>query len=199
MARKIEIDVPGGYPAFRRKEADFEIPVLQVTDTFGVNQGLDLDDEGEVEYRKTWNVTHIPTGWAFIRGLPSQGSAKAAAEIFDAMGFGEITTDDAPTMIKEVEKRGGIANIKAWVHEQVAKSKSSKALVEKLQKEARRARRGQAPARAAKRTAPTPKQRRPKKPAAGRGRPKKPDEPMDLLEMARRARGNPEKDRLLAW
>lgn len=196
MARKITIDVVGGYPALKKTEGVFEIPALEVTEVLAVNEDLALDDRGDIRYGGGWNVTHVPTGWALVRGLPTQGTAKAAAELLAVLDFDAITTADPTKLAKEAAAKD-LGRVKTFIADQVARSKTSKAAEEKLRKEKRRTQRGKAaaPARAAKRRPPgaAPSKK-------GKKKAPRPSE-LDLLALARRARTerNPTKDRLLSW
>lgn len=197
MARKITLHIAGGYPALGKLEGVFEAPAFGVTETLAVNNDLFIDDDGDVAYRKTWNVTHIPTGWAVLRGLPSRGVAVAAAELLETAGLGGITTADPREASAAFVKRD-IAKWKAWIADLTlstgpAAGISPTQLEEALRKEIRRGARGETIARAAKRTPPREKPQ------------PKPQRTPDLIALARRARGgNPQevaaaKERCLSW
>ncbi len=186
---KVDLDIKAGYPALGREEGVFEVPADQVTETLAVNKDLLIDDEGDVDYRKTWNVTHIPTGMAMVRGLPSKKAAKAVAKILEGSGYGAITTDDPKQLAREASNLG-LRDLKLWLRDQADRSRSTETFVDKLEKQARAAEPSKPLPRAAKRSEPRkkPPSRAPKK----RGKkPKKPEAPpayANLLEMARRAR-----------
>lgn len=187
---KVDLDVKAGYPALGREEGVFEIEVDTVTDVYGVNKDLMIDDEGDVNYRAQWNVTHMPTGLAMVRGLPSRKAAKAVARILQAGGYDAITTDDPNQLAREAAAMG-LSDLKLWIRDQQQRSRSTDTFVRRLEQRA-----GARP-RAAKRREP-----RKKKPAKKRGKkkaakkraaakkrePERPQAYVDLLEMARRAR-----------
>lgn len=178
MAHRAEITVSAGYPALGRVHGAFQVDALAVTNTLALNQDLDLDSKGDVRYRKTWNVTHMPTGWALMRDLPSQAVARAVADLLEALSFDALVTAD-PAQLASFADQRGLSETKSWIREQIDRSRSSKALTEKLAREARKARRGEVPTRSTK------KERQVK-----RARPvsERKEREVDLIAMARKAR-----------
>lgn len=201
---KIKLDASVGYPQLGRTEGQYEIDATQITDTFAVNRDLRIDEDGDVDYHKTWNVSHIPTGCAMVRGLPTSQSAKAAAALLEAMGYGDITSADPEQANEEVLNRGG-AGLKSWFAGLISSSRTSKSLTEKIKKETSRVSRMGRPPQEALPTAP-----RGRKPRRGARVPRKAAKrktkrDVDLPAMARKARENPKqgvsetKERLLNW
>jgi hypothetical protein len=200
----VELEAVVGYPALGRVEGSYEIEATGVTDVFAVNRDLQLDKEGDVDYRKTWNVTHLPTGYAVLYDLPTAEAAKAAVDLLEALGYGEITTDDPDRANSQLLKKD-IVGLRSWLYNVLIPStKSAKKLASELRKEAGRIRKGAEPPALARGARPkkAPKKAPPRRKKASK---KKPPREPDLLAMVRKARGNPHqdvletKDRLLQW
>lgn len=180
MARKITIEIAGGYPSLGRLEGKFEAPAYAVTQTLAVNHDLFIDDDGDVAYRDTWNVTHMPTGWAVLRSLPSKGVAMAAAELLAEAGLDGVTTAD-PQRASAAFVRGELARWKRWIAEIAlstgrAAGQSPAQIEAALRREIRRGARGEvrpSPRRAETRRAPKSRE-------------------IDLPALARKMRGNPQ-------
>jgi hypothetical protein len=207
MAREIEIIA--GYPALGRIEDAFDVPATKVqgTELLWVNNDMELDDKGNPAFRRTWVVTHEPSGWAIARGFTSKASARAAALWFAAIGLEGHDTEDADAVNKALLS-AGLLNAKAWLSDQMENLSSDK-LIAVLEREARR---GGAPVRAAAKRAEPRKKKAAKKKAAKKKATKKKAakkkaakkrreaaEPLDFLEAVRLAGEDNPKARLLSW
>lgn len=195
MARKITIQIAGGYPSLGKLEGRFHAPAYAVTQTLAINHDLLIDGDGDVAYRNTWNVTHMPTGWAVLRSLPSKGVATAAAELLAAAGLDGITTSD-PRAASAAFVRGQLAKWKRWIADTAldkghAAGLSPAQLEATIRREIRHGARGSgrpSPRRAETRPQPKPAPRR----AESRSQSKQKSRVIDLPALARRMRGNPE-------
>lgn len=179
--------------------ASYEIEAECISEQFAINAEIVAGSKpDEVSYDDSrWSVTHIPTGYAVVTGLPRKGIATAAARRMDELGFRSESED--PRVATQELSTQGLTDFKAWLLTELGPGKRAPA----KQLEAAIARwpdvRGPKPRGAPKRpskpsrkTKPKPK---PKKEAAKpkKKRPKKekkaPEEPLDLLAMARKIRG----------
>jgi hypothetical protein len=196
---KRDIEVAAGYPDLGRTEGRYNVKATQVTDTLAVNRDLRIDQDGEVDYAATWNVTHIPTGWAMVRGFPTSQVAKEASKLLYATGCGDIETDDPKQANQEYLDRGA-TDLKEKIVMMIGTSRTNKVILRKIQKETRRASRvgtthGD--------TRSVSKRRGPKR--VKKVAKHEPVLEVDLLALARKARGNPKKpifgtkEKLLDW
>lgn len=198
--KKVELEIVVGYPELGRVEGRYDVDASQLTDTFAVNREVKIDPDGGVEYASTWNVTHVPTGYALLPAFPTASTARAAVELLEAGTYGEIGTDN-PDLANQECLQKGIVDLGARLSAIMSRTKDTKKLARRIKREAARLR-GRGVERAAARVEGTPeatprKKAAKKKPAAQREH--------DLLAMVRKARGNPTdevlttKERLLNW
>jgi hypothetical protein len=227
---KLDYQVATGYPTMGRREDNWNVTGDTVGDSgvWAVNRQMSESEPGEMDYGTGWNVTHVPTGFTLLSGLPTRKLALAIAERVEALGWGSVTTSD-PSQAAQQLAQLGASELKTMVIQATFHAGSQMA-PDKLQGKIAKWKPGQSPARAevraAKRATPTPQARRRKAPPKPRsakkapagksptGKKKKPTakKPLkkraktpkattskaapasvDLLEMARRARGeNPE-------
>jgi len=184
--KKVEIDAVVGYPALGRVEGRYEIEATMVTDVFAVNHDLALDNEGDVDYRKTWNVTHVPTGYAVFYGLPTAQVARAGAKLLHRLGYGEIATED-PTLANQEFLDLGSAELISWVQDLVASSKTGKTLARKVERGTPSGRPRRRKGRQAEASPPPTRATRGRAPRQKKGTPATPPDLLSLAEKARKS------------
>lgn len=214
---KADFQVATGYPTIGRYEERWNVEGEAVgPGVYAVNQQMAEVGPGAMDYAAGWNVTHVPTSYALVAGLPSRKVAVAVAKRIDKLGWSEVEDDDVKEASKKLIALGAIelktfllaaknARVTpAKLEAQVAKWKPGKRAPAGAQ--AQRAAKKKAP-RAAPKTREKPPSRKKaaaqkppkKKPTSKKAaRAKKPAAPpappreLDSLAMARAVRkGNP--------
>lgn len=163
----------------KTKDAIYEVEGTPVGKTLAVTPELVTGRKGKIVYGSKFMVTHIPTGYTVGDGLP-KAVAKALARAMVTLGMDVVVADDPIRAARELRDlgvvtllvqaqsktsaRSRIQGIERYVEDQLSRARSEK------------------PASSEKRAA---KRRRPEKRASS------PPVEVDLIAMARRARGNP--------
>jgi hypothetical protein len=213
----LEYQVVTGYPTLGRVEGRWDVDgdgVCEADEAVGVwavNRELAEGEPGDAEYGKGWNVTHVPTGYAIATQLPTRKVALALAKRLRELGWDDIESGDPAVAAQQAIALGGVELVTFILQARHAKMSAAK-LEAALAKWKPGSRAPKGAKKPTKKKAPTPKARarkptreaRAAKPDTGKKKTKKKTKKrgkkrekaveaapveIDLIEMARRARG----------
>ncbi len=178
-------------------EGVYEVEGQRIGDTFAITHGL-VRVKGEIEYDGSrWTVTHVPTGMAIIgtesMGRPGKKLAAVVAQAAVDLGF-DFVRDADPDRAAERLIPAGAGDLVAVAREALDE-KTVGAQIEQIQAYVSERLAGGPPridTRRAAKLVPAARKRRKPPPSAKKKRGRAPPEPeaVDLLALARRARGD---------
>jgi hypothetical protein len=100
----------------------YEVDAYVYGENIAATRSLDVTGD-EPKYRDTWAVTHVPTGMAFVHGLPLR-VARALADRLATLGLNSVESEDPDQAADELKRLGG-ATMVEWVQERGSREKTS--------------------------------------------------------------------------
>jgi hypothetical protein len=100
----------------------YEVDAYVYGENIAATRGLSVVGE-KPAYLDTWVVTHVPTGLAFVQGLPLR-VARALADRLATLGLNSVESEDPDQAAAELQRLGG-ATMVEWVRERGTREKTS--------------------------------------------------------------------------